>query len=229
MCVATYRHSHPGYAVVTFTCFAWLYFNLDSLDGKHARNTKNSSPLGELFDHACDNLTTAMATVAMFWLLGVEDERLLWVITCATSLSFCHEHLVAYASTDKTIRFGFLYGPGEVIIYGLLTVNLHYLGMMTDVWAAFVGVVSGINGINWPAGALVDYGEHPPSHQVFETLILFLYVFRDSFFICRRVGYCLLAHLRCHTHVYIRPHVAKGTLSDKVTHPNHLFNMVCYL
>lgn len=156
MAVALYRHSHPGYAVSAFTGFAWLYFNLDSLDGKHARNTKNSSPLGELFDHACDNLTTAIATVGMFWLLGVEDERLLWVITQATSLSFCHEHMVAYASTDKTIRFGFLYGPGEMILYGLATVNLHYFGLMTDIWAAVVGLVSGLN-VDWPAGALVDY------------------------------------------------------------------------
>jgi phosphatidylglycerophosphate synthase len=127
--------------------------------GKHARNTKNSSPLGELFDHACDNLTTAMATVAMFWLLGVEDERLLWTITQATSLSFCHEHMLAYAAPDKTIRFGFLNGPGEIISYGLAVVNLHYQGMMVDVWAAFVGLVAGMNlKLPWPTGALVDYG-----------------------------------------------------------------------
>jgi phosphatidylglycerophosphate synthase len=30
------------------------YLNLDSIDGKQARRTGTSSPLGELFDHGCD-------------------------------------------------------------------------------------------------------------------------------------------------------------------------------
>lgn len=34
-----------------------LYVNLDCLDGKQARRTKSSSPLGQLFDHGCDALS----------------------------------------------------------------------------------------------------------------------------------------------------------------------------
>lgn len=30
------------------------YANLDCIDGKQARRTKSSSPLGQLFDHGCD-------------------------------------------------------------------------------------------------------------------------------------------------------------------------------
>ena len=29
----------------------WIYQTLDAVDGKHARETKSSSPLGQLFDH----------------------------------------------------------------------------------------------------------------------------------------------------------------------------------
>jgi phosphatidylglycerophosphate synthase len=36
------------------------YQNLDALDGKQARRTGNSTPLGELFDHGCDAITTSV-------------------------------------------------------------------------------------------------------------------------------------------------------------------------
>lgn len=35
----------------------FIYQTLDALDGKQARRTKNSTPLGQLFDHGCDALT----------------------------------------------------------------------------------------------------------------------------------------------------------------------------
>ena len=34
----------------------WLYSTFDNVDGKQARRTHSSSPLGELFDHGCDAL-----------------------------------------------------------------------------------------------------------------------------------------------------------------------------
>ena len=44
-----------------FTVLA--YQILDNMDGKQARKTNNSSPLGMLFDHGCDSSTT--------WVLGL--------------------------------------------------------------------------------------------------------------------------------------------------------------
>lgn len=47
----------------------FVYQTLDALDGKQARRTQSSSPLGQLFDHGCDALSTvfnvlsAVATV----------------------------------------------------------------------------------------------------------------------------------------------------------------------
>ena len=34
----------------------FAYVNLDCMDGKQARRTGSSSPLGQLFDHGCDAL-----------------------------------------------------------------------------------------------------------------------------------------------------------------------------
>ena len=39
------------------------YRILDEMDGKQARKTGNSSPLGLLFDHGCDAFTTALLTI----------------------------------------------------------------------------------------------------------------------------------------------------------------------
>eukprot|EP01132_Coremiostelium_polycephalum_P001515 gene1515-1907_t len=52
-----------AYFVIAFLIFA--YQTLDNVDGKQARKTKTSSPLGELFDHCCDALSVAMFAVVM--------------------------------------------------------------------------------------------------------------------------------------------------------------------
>ncbi|EFA84512.1 CDP-alcohol phosphatidyltransferase [Heterostelium album PN500] len=51
------------YFLIAFLIFA--YQTLDNLDGKQARRTKSSSPLGELFDHCCDALSVAMFALVM--------------------------------------------------------------------------------------------------------------------------------------------------------------------
>lgn len=42
----------------------FLYQTFDAVDGKQARRTNSSSPLGELFDHGCDALACAFETMA---------------------------------------------------------------------------------------------------------------------------------------------------------------------
>ncbi|XP_031741212.1 choline/ethanolaminephosphotransferase 1 isoform X2 [Cucumis sativus] len=42
----------------------FLYQTFDAVDGKQARRTNSSSPLGELFDHGCDALACAFETLA---------------------------------------------------------------------------------------------------------------------------------------------------------------------
>ena len=50
----------------TFSCALglFIYQTLDAIDGKQARRTKTSSPLGELFDHGCDSLSTVFVIIA---------------------------------------------------------------------------------------------------------------------------------------------------------------------
>eukprot|EP01125_Pyxidicula_operculata_P006739 TRINITY_DN2311_c0_g1_i1.p1 TRINITY_DN2311_c0_g1~~TRINITY_DN2311_c0_g1_i1.p1 ORF type:complete len:175 (+),score=4.50 TRINITY_DN2311_c0_g1_i1:100-624(+) len=52
--------------VMTLNCACLFFYQLfDALDGKQARRTKSSSPLGELFDHGCDAMTTVFMTLTV--------------------------------------------------------------------------------------------------------------------------------------------------------------------
>lgn len=48
-----------------------FYQTLDAIDGKQARRTGSSSPLGELFDHGCDAVSTIFVTLAVLTSLQV--------------------------------------------------------------------------------------------------------------------------------------------------------------
>jgi hypothetical protein len=47
----------PWWAYVQAALGLFIYQTLDATDGKQARRTNSSSPLGELFDHGCDSMT----------------------------------------------------------------------------------------------------------------------------------------------------------------------------
>ncbi|KAJ6824278.1 choline/ethanolaminephosphotransferase 1-like isoform X1 [Iris pallida] len=53
------RWVHLAHGILLF-----LYQTFDAVDGKQARRTNSSSPLGELFDHGCDALGCAFETLA---------------------------------------------------------------------------------------------------------------------------------------------------------------------
>ncbi|ELK30787.1 Choline/ethanolaminephosphotransferase 1 [Myotis davidii] len=48
----------PLWAYIACACGLFIYQSLDAIDGKQARRTNSSTPLGELFDHGCDSLST---------------------------------------------------------------------------------------------------------------------------------------------------------------------------
>lgn len=52
--------------------YTWMLGNYslvqDCIDGKQARRTRSSSPLGQLFDHGCDAL-------CVFMLMGITQAR----------------------------------------------------------------------------------------------------------------------------------------------------------
>ena len=61
----TFSELLPPY--VNFFCAFMLFMaqTLDAIDGKHARNTKRSSPLGQLMDHGCDSMDNFLFCVVL--------------------------------------------------------------------------------------------------------------------------------------------------------------------
>ncbi|KAG0473204.1 hypothetical protein HPP92_015061 [Vanilla planifolia] len=54
----------PRWVHLAHGLLLFLYQTFDAVDGKQARRTSSSSPLGELFDHGCDALACAFETLA---------------------------------------------------------------------------------------------------------------------------------------------------------------------
>ena len=48
----------PAWANLLCAFGLFVYQSLDAIDGKQARRTNSSTPLGELFDHGCDAVST---------------------------------------------------------------------------------------------------------------------------------------------------------------------------
>eukprot|EP00921_Rhytidocystis_pertsovi_P015281 GHVQ01024358.1.p1 GENE.GHVQ01024358.1~~GHVQ01024358.1.p1 ORF type:complete len:400 (-),score=14.32 GHVQ01024358.1:289-1488(-) len=64
----TLTESGPSWIYVVIALLMFLYQTFDAIDGKQARRTGTSSPLGQLFDHGCDVM---MVTAASFTTIGV--------------------------------------------------------------------------------------------------------------------------------------------------------------
>lgn len=84
-----------------------MYQSLDAIDGKQARRTNSSSPLGELFDHGCDSISTVFVSLAVCASvqLGAAPKLMFLQCFCAITL-FYGAHWQTYVS--GTLRFGFI-------------------------------------------------------------------------------------------------------------------------
>lgn len=51
----------------------FVAYTLDGIDGKQARKTGTSTPLGELFDHGLDSYSSLFIMVYVFSLFGTHD------------------------------------------------------------------------------------------------------------------------------------------------------------
>jgi phosphatidylglycerophosphate synthase len=55
----------PNWIYLYFAFTAFLAQTFDAIDGKHARNTKRSSPLGQLMDHGCDSFSNSFQIIML--------------------------------------------------------------------------------------------------------------------------------------------------------------------
>ncbi|MGH0152750.1 UNVERIFIED_CONTAM: hypothetical protein FKN15_033166 [Acipenser sinensis] len=98
--------------VCTYITSVVIQMNLDSIDGKHARRTQSSSPLGELFDHGLDSWATSLFTLSLFSVFGLAAERevtayTLYSILCVILVTFLLSHWEKYNTGVLYLPWGY--------------------------------------------------------------------------------------------------------------------------
>ncbi|KAM6153255.1 cholinephosphotransferase 1 [Erethizon dorsatum] len=95
----------PAWAYLLCALGLFTYQSLDAVDGKQARRTNSCSPLGELFDHGCDSLSSVLMAVGacIAVRLGTHPDWLFFCSFIGMFLFYC-AHWQTYVS--GMLRFG---------------------------------------------------------------------------------------------------------------------------
>ncbi|XP_012286914.1 choline/ethanolaminephosphotransferase 1 isoform X4 [Orussus abietinus] len=215
-----------------WACFAcalglFVYQTLDAIDGKQARRTGTSTPLGELFDHGCDSISTVFVALSacISVQLGYYPTWMFFQCFCAITLFYC-AHWQTYVS--GCLRFGKLdVTEAQFTIIGIHLISaifgpsiwmteLPYTGTEVKVfplWAA-VGVAilfaqSSMSVIL--AGGVGKNGSTVAGTSVLSPIIPFSFVVVPAFIIYRKSAEHVYEN---HPALYI---LAFGMVAAKVT------------
>jgi len=143
----------------SFALGLWLYSTFDNIDGRQARRTGTSSPLGELFDHGCDALNCSLGAIVQSAAMGLGHSWYSAFLLVLTTAPF-------YISTWEEYQTGVLYlgyvnGPTE----GLIT-------------ACIVMIISGILGPEfWKTDLHEFFGSKAPDYVQGYTLTDLMFAF----------------------------------------------------
>jgi len=74
LCDTALKEALPLWSYFLVALAIFFYQTLDAVDGKQARRTGSSSPLGQLFDHGCDAITTMLISLLLMQGLMVGAE-----------------------------------------------------------------------------------------------------------------------------------------------------------
>lgn len=105
----------PGWACIMNGITLHIYQTLDNLDGRQARRTGSSSPLGQFFDHGCDAITGVfeMMKVVMSFEMGNTMGSYIFIMLMAIGFFL--------TSWEEYIRhafyLGYINGPDEGLLF----------------------------------------------------------------------------------------------------------------
>ncbi|KAJ8919490.1 hypothetical protein NQ315_002111 [Exocentrus adspersus] len=128
----------PGWACALCGLGLFVYQSLDAIDGKQARRTGTANPLGELFDHGCDSLSTVFVALSacIAVQLGYYPGWMFFQCFCAVTLFYC-AHWQTYVS--GTLRFGKVdVTEAQFTIMGILAISAIF---GPSVWSTKVSVL----------------------------------------------------------------------------------------
>ncbi|KAG7332831.1 hypothetical protein KOW79_004665 [Hemibagrus wyckioides] len=129
----------PTWAYLSCAVGLFIYQSLDAIDGKQARRTSSSTPLGELFDHGCDSLSTVFVILGtcIAVQMGTNPDWMFFCCFVGVFMFYC-AHWQTYVS--GTLRFGII-DVTEVQMFIILVYLLAALGG-TALWSSLIPVLN---------------------------------------------------------------------------------------
>ncbi|KAI8073979.1 CDP-alcohol phosphatidyltransferase-domain-containing protein [Gongronella butleri] len=104
----------PDWVYFTFGIGLFAYQSLDAIDGKQARRTGASGPLGELFDHGCDALNTSLGVLT--WASATYLGQSWWTVASLVA-SLGNFYLSTWEEYHTGVLYlGYFSGPVEGVL-----------------------------------------------------------------------------------------------------------------
>ena len=140
--------------IVNWLIVAALFFyqTMDAIDGKQARRTNSSSPLGQLFDHGCDALVAAAVAHNLLLAIGLEGTWLAAAIGCVTLALFFAGQWEEYYTRVLRTNVGGAVGTSEAQLV-LMAVHVAAALLPCDSWVGRMAA-----GYPTPLNHAVGYG-----------------------------------------------------------------------
>lgn len=111
----------PRWVYVLNAVCMFVYQTMDALDGKQARRTASSSPLGELFDHGCDAVTTVLGTITLASTTECDPTLLLVSMVLMMTAFYCAQWEEYFTGTLTLGYIGVTEAQISAIVIYLLT------------------------------------------------------------------------------------------------------------
>ncbi|KAG5678445.1 hypothetical protein PVAND_008118 [Polypedilum vanderplanki] len=129
----------PRWCYLSCAVGLFVYQSLDAIDGKQARRTNTSSPLGELFDHGCDSISTVFVSIAACCAGGLGHHPIAMLLNCATAI------ILFYVAHWQTYITGVLrFGKFDVTEAQLCIMAIHLVSFFFGPQAWHVQIFGGI-------------------------------------------------------------------------------------
>lgn len=134
------REPAPAWVYISFAVGIFIYQVLDNIDGKQARRTGSSSPLGELFDHGCDSLFVTISGITICNAIQTDIVQSWWFINIGL-FPFYLSHWEEYHS--GILIMGQLGNPTEAQLL-MIAVHLISAFLTPAFWTQTLSAMTGI-------------------------------------------------------------------------------------
>lgn len=143
----------PFWAYLLCALGLFVYQTLDAIDGKQARRTNSSSPLGELFDHGCDSLSIVFVGVGtcIAVRLGTYPDWMFFSCFISMFMFYC-AHWQTYVSgslkfgkidvTELQVSVMIIFSMSAVCGAALWDYELPYIGLTLKAFPV-LGIIGG--------------------------------------------------------------------------------------